>query len=256
MSHWIGLKTLILRECGVIFRFWSFTLAPPVIMTILYFTLFGEIIGKRVGTVDGVDYIRYLAPGLVVLWAVPYAFGHTAAGFLGARFFKYIDELTVSPLPGWIVMAGYVIGGAIRGLLVGLIALVVTALFTHLHVYSITESVVVVCLAALVAALGGFITALLANGFEQVTTIQALILTPLLYLGGVFNPIATLPHLAQQLSLANPMFYLVNAIRWSFLGRSDVSFPVALAILCACGLILFVVALKLMTHGLGIRESP
>lgn len=256
MSHWIGLKTLIWRECGVIFRFWSFTLAPPVITTILYFTLFGEIIGKRIGTVGGVDYIQFLAPGLVLLWVVPYAFGHTAAGFQGARFFKYIDELTVSPLPGWIVMAGYVIGGAIRGLLVGLIALVVTALFTHLSVYSITESILVVSLAALASALGGFITALLANSFEQVTTIQALILTPLLYVGGIFNPIATLPHWAQQLSRANPMFYLVNAFRWSFLGTSEVSFPLALAIMCASGLILFVVALKLVTRGLGIRESP
>jgi ABC-2 type transport system permease protein len=253
--HWIGLKTLILRECGVIFRFWSFTLAPPVITTILYFALFGEIIGKRIGTVGGVDYIQFLAPGLVLLWVVPYAFSHTAAGFLGARLFKYIDELTVSPLPGWIVMAGYVIGGAIRGLLVGLIALVVTALFTHLRVYSVTESIAVVCIAALVAALGGFITALLANSFEQVTTIQSLILTPLLYVGGVFNPVATLPHGAQQLSLANPMFYLLNAFRWSFLGRSDVSFPLALAIICVSGLALLVAALKLLTRGLDVRES-
>jgi ABC-2 type transport system permease protein len=152
-------------------------------------------------------------------------------------------------------MAGYVIGGAIRGLLVGLIALVVAALFTHLYVDSITESILVVCLAALAAALGGFITALLANSFEQVTTIQALILTPLLYVGGAFNSVAMLPHWAQQLSLANPMFYLVNAFQWRFLGVSDVSFPLALAIMCASGLTLLVAALKLITRGLDIRES-
>ena len=147
-------------------------------------------------------------------------------------------------------------GRAVQHVALGLIALVVTRLFTHLSVYSVTESITVVCLAALASALGGFITALLANSFEQVTTIQALILTPLLYVGGIFNPIATLPHWAQQLSRANPMFYLVNAFRWSFLGTSEVSFPLALAIMCASGLILFVVALKLVTRGLGIRESP
>ena len=253
--HWIGLKTLILRECGVIFRFWIVTLAPPVITTVLYFTIFGEIIGKRIGSVDGVDYIQYLAPGLVVLWVVPYAYAHTAGGVLGARFFRYIEELLVSPLPDWIVLLGYVMGGVIRGVLVGMAALVTTVLFTHLHVHSVFASVAVVCLAALVSALGGFITALLANSFVQVTTIQTLIITPLMYVGGVFNSIATLPGWAQRLSLANPMFYAVNAVRYGFLGISDVGCGKAVFMMSASGLILYVAAMKLMARGVGIRES-
>ena len=242
-----------MRECGVILRFWSFTLAAPVISTILYFTIFGEIIGKRIGVLDGVSYIQYLAPGLVMLWVIPYAYGHTAAGFLGARFFRYVEELLVSPLPDWTVMSGYVIGGVIRGVAVGMIALATTALFTHLHIHSVLASVAVVCLAALLSALCGFITALFANSFDQVNTIQTLILTPLVYVGGVFNSVATLPSWAQRLSLANPMFYAVNALRYGFLGISDVSFAGAFLIMCASGVILFVAALKLTARGTGIR---
>lgn len=253
-AHWIGLKTLILRECRVILRFWSVTLAPPVIMTILYFTIFGEVIGKRVGRVDGVDYIQYLAPGLVLLWVIPYSYGHTAAGFLGARLFRYVEEVLVAPLPGWTVVLSYVLGGVIRGVLVGTVALTTTILFTLAAVHSLCESLVIGRLAALVSALGGLITALLATSFEQVTTIQTLILTPLIYVGGVFSPASAFPAWAQLLSVANPMFYAVNALRYSFLGVSDVNFAMSLFAMCTSAVLLFVVALMLISRGVGIRE--
>jgi ABC-2 type transport system permease protein len=254
LMHWIGLKTLVARECGVIFRFWAVTLAPPVITTCLYFTIFGEIIGRRIGSIQGVAYIRYLAPGLVVLWVVPYAYSHTAAGFLGSRFFRHIEEVLVTPLPGWLVVMGYVLGGVIRGVLIGLIAMLVTILFTHLDVHSVLTSIAVVCLAATVSALAGFITALFASSFDQVTTIQAMILTPLMYVGGVFNPIASLPLWMQHLSLANPMFYVVGAFRYGVLGISEVNLGTALLIMCVSGSALFVAAVLLMSRGIGIRE--
>jgi len=252
--HWIGLKTLVSRECGVIFRFWAVTLAPPVMTTFLYFTIFGEIIGKRIGSIRGVPYIQYLAPWLVVLWVVPYAYGHTAGGFLGSRFFRYIEEVLVTPMPGWIVVLGYVLGGVIRGVLVGTIALLVIVLFTHLDVHSVVISLAVICLAAMVSALAGFITALFASSFDQVTNIQALILTPLMYVGGVFNPVASLPVWMRELSLANPMFYIVNAFRYGVLGISEVSLGTALFIMCASGLALFAAAVVLISRGVGIRE--
>lgn len=252
--HWTGLKTLIIRECGVTVRFWSVTLAPPIVTTILYFTIFGEIIGSRIGTLEGVDYIQYMAPGLIVLWVIPYAFGHTAGGLLGARHFRYIEEVLVSPLPDWVVMMGYVTGGVIRGLLVGLAAALTALLFTQLNVHSVFVSMVALVLAALVSALGGFITAMLAKSFEHVTTIQILILTPLTYVGGVFNSISTLPKWAQELSLVNPMFYLVNAFRYGFLGVSDVPVATALFLVCAFGSVLFIAAVRLMARGSGLRS--
>ena len=251
---WIGLKTLVFRECRVVVRFWSITLAPPVITTILYFTLFGEIFGKRIGSIDGIDYIRYMAPGLIVLWVIPYSFGHTASGFLGARFFKFIEEILVSPLPEWALMAGYVIGGIARGFMVGMALALTTLLFTHLDVHSVSVSVAALFLAALVSSLGGFITAMLAKSFDHVTTIQALILTPLTYIGGVFTSVSMLPSWAQDLSLANPMFYMVNAFRYGFLGVSDVPVGVAIAVVSAFGAVLFVISAKLMARGTGFRQ--
>jgi len=228
------------------------TLAPPAITTVLYFTIFGEIIGRRVGSVDGFDYIQYMAPGLVVLWVIPYSYGHTAAALLGARFFRFIEEVLVSPLPDWVVMTGYVIGGMIRGCLVGIAAVATTLLFTRLHVHSVFLSVAALLLAALVSALGGFITAMFAKSFDQVATIQTLILTPLMYIGGVFNSVSTLPNWAQKLSLANPMFYIVNAFRYGVLGVSDVPIGTAFSIMVASGFVLFLAAMKLMALGSGI----
>lgn len=252
--HWVGLKTLIFREFQVSVRFWSVTLAPPVITTILYFTIFGEIIGERIGSIDGVDYIQYLAPGLIVLWVIPYSFGHTAGGLLGARHFRYLEELLVSPLPDWVIMAGYVTGGMIRGLLVGMAVVLTTLLLTHLDVHSVVVSVAALLLSALVSSIGGFITAMFAKSFEHVTTIQILILTPLTYVGGVFNSISTLPAWAQEVSLLNPMFYMVNAFRYGFLGVSDVPVSTAFSVVSALGAVLYLAAVILMARGPGIRE--
>jgi ABC-2 type transport system permease protein len=235
-------------------RYWSFTLAPPVITTILYFTIFGEIMGERIGSLDGVDYIQYIAPGLILLWVIPYSFGHTAAGLVGARFFRYIEELLVSPLPDWVIMTGYVIGGMIRGLLVAMAVTLTALFFTHLNVQSVSVSAAALLLTALVSALGGFITAMLVKTFEQVTTIQLLILTPLTYVGGVFNSLATLPDWAQALSLVNPMFYLVNAFRNGFLGVSDVPVFTAFSIISAIGIVLLFTAMRLMARGSGFRD--
>ena len=251
---WIGLNTIFLRECAVIARFWSVTLAPPVMTTILYFAVFGGILGKRIGSFGGVDYLHYMAPGLIALWVIPYAFGHSASGFLGSKFFKYIEEILVSPLPAWVVLLGYVMGGVTRGFLVGGAAAVTTLLILHLHVRSVLVTVAALSLAALVASLGGFITGLFAKRFEQVQTIQGSILTPLMFFGGVFNPVSMLPGWAQKLSLANPMLYMVNAVRYGLLGVSDVPVGLTLAVMCSVATALFAIAVKLLARGQGIRD--
>jgi ABC-2 type transport system permease protein len=251
---WIGLKTIILRECTVIARFWTVTLAPPVATTLLYFAVFGTILGKRIGSFAGVDYIHYVAPGLIVLWVIPYAFSHTASGFLGARIFKYLEEILVSPLPGWAVMLGYVIGGVLRGLLVGAAAAITTLLFTHLHVRSVLVIIAAMSLAALVSSLGGFITALFAKSFEQVQVILNFILTPLMFFGGIFNPISILPEWARRMSLANPMLYIVNAVRYGLLGVSDVPVGITFAVMFAASMALFLAAVLLLAGGTSLRD--
>jgi ABC-2 type transport system permease protein len=252
--RWIGFQTLVRRECTVIVRFWSVTLAPPAVMTVLYFAVFGQIMRQRIGEVGGVDYGHYLTPGLILLWVIPYSFGHTAAGLLGARSFKFIEELLISPMPDWVVMMGYVVSGMIRGVLVGIIAGIATLLFVQLNIHSVFVSVLVLSLTAFVAALGGFITGLLAKSFDQVTLIQGSILTPLTYLGGVFASVVTLPEWAQMLSLANPMFYMVDGFRFGFLGLSDVPPGTAVTMISLLGILLLLAATKLMSRGSGVRE--
>lgn len=251
---WIGLNTIFLRECAVIARFWSVTLAPPVMTTLLYFVVFGGILGKRIGSFGGVDYLHYMAPGVIALWVIPHAFGHSASGFLGSRFFKYLEEILISPLPVWVVMLGYVTGGVVRGFMVGGAAAVTTLLILHLHVRSVLITVAALSLAALVSSLGGFITGLYARSFEQVQMIQGSILTPLMFFGGVFNPVSMLPEWAQKLSLANPMLYMVNAVRYGLLGVSEVPVGLTLAVLSAVATALLGVAVKLLVHGQGIRD--
>jgi len=252
--RWIGLRTLISRECGVIVRFWSVTLAPPVIMTALYFTIFGKIIGSRIGLSGGIDYMHFMAPGLILLWVIPYSYGHTATGLLGARIYRFIEELLVAPLPAWKIMTGYVIGGTLRGLLVGTAVILTSLFFSNLDVYSVWIGVAAILLAAVVSALGGFITALLVKNFDQVATIQISILLPLTYTGGVFTAMSDLPEWARTLSLANPVFYMVNAFRYGVLGVSAVPVGIAFFVVCGFGLFLLVVALGLMSRASGMRE--
>jgi len=253
-SVWPGLSTIILRECAVIARFWTVTLAPPVITTLLYFAVFGDILGKRIGSFAGVGYIHYVAPGLIALWVIPYAFGHTASAFLGARIFRYLEEVLVSPLPGWAVMLGYVTGGVVRGVLVGTAAAVTALVFVHLQPKSIFVTLGAISLAALVSSLGGFITALFAKSFEQVQLIQGSILTPLMFLGGVFNPLAMLPEWARKLSLGNPLLYMVNAVRYGLLGVSDVPVGITFAVMFAAAIALFLAGAQLLARGKGIRD--
>jgi len=253
-ARWIGLQTLISRECGVIVRFWFVTLAPSVITTALYFVIFGKILGGRIGSIHRFDYIQYIAPGLIILWVIPNSYGHTAGGLIGARIFRYIEELLASPLPDWIIMLGYVIGGMARGLLVATVTVGIALPFVHVSLYSIVVSIVVLLLTTLISALGGFITAMLAKDFDQMTVIQTLILTPLTYFGGVFNPVSSLPDWAQNLSLANPMFYMVNAFRYGFLGAADVSVGISMLMMSVLAVVLAVTAAKLMTSGSGMRQ--
>jgi ABC-2 type transport system permease protein len=251
---WVGLNTIILRECAVIARFWTVTLAPPVMTTLLYFAVFGDILGKRIGSFAGVDYIHYVAPGLIALWVIPYSFAHTAGGFLGSRTFKYLEEILVTPLPDWALMLGYVIGGVLRGLLVGAAAAITTLLFTRLHIESVLVTVAALTMAALVSSLGGFIAALFAKTFEQLQVIQNSILTPLMFVGGVFNPISALPAWAQKLALANPMLYMVDAVRYGLLGISDVPVGLSFIFMGVIAIVLFLAAVKLLSGGKGIRD--
>ena len=252
--RWIGFKTIIIREYGRIVRIWGQTLVPSAVTAALYFIIFGSLIGRRVGQMGGFDYMQYIAPGLIMMAVITNSYGNVVSSFFGAKFGKHVEELLVSPLPNWIIVAGYVAGGLMRGLMVGLVVTIVALLFTHLHVHHILIIAGAVLLTSIVFSLGGFINAVFAKNFDQVNWVPAFVLTPLTYFGGVFYSVSLLPEWAQQLSLVNPILYMVNAFRYGFLGVSDVHVGISFAIMAIAALALFAVALTLLNRGTGIRD--
>ena len=252
--RWIGFKTVVLREYQRIIRIWTQTILPSAVSQALYFAIFGSLLGDRIGPMGGFGYMQYMAPGLIMMAVNINSYSNVVSSFYGAKFGKHVEELLVSPLPNWIIIAGYVSGGLLRGLMVGLVVTVVALLFTHLHVHHILIIVGAVLLTAVVFALGGFINAVFAKNFDQVNWIPAFVLTPLTYFGGVFYSVSLLPHWAQQLSLVNPILYMVNAFRYGFLGVSDVNVGFAFAIMAIAALALFALALTLLNRGTGIRD--
>jgi ABC-2 type transport system permease protein len=252
--RWIGFKTIVTREYGRILRIWGQTIVPPAVTATLYFIIFGSLIGRRVGAMDGFDYLQFLAPGQIMMAVIINSYSNVVSSFFGAKFGKHVEELLVSPLPSWLVVAGYVAGGVVRGLLVGLAVTLVSLFFTHLHIQHPFIILAAVLLTSTVFAIGGFINALLAKNFDQVSFIPTFVLTPLTYFGGVFYSISLLPSWARAMSFGNPILYMVNAFRYGFLGISDVSIGLAFAIMAGAMLVLFSLAVAMMSRGTGIRE--
>lgn len=253
-ARWIGFQTIILRECGRILRIWGQTIVPSAVTAALYFVIFGTLIGRRIGQMDGVDYMQYIAPGLIMMAVITNAYANVSSSFFGAKFQRFLEEISVSPLPDWLVVLGYVGGGVLRGLLVGLVVTIISLVFTHLPVHHVLVIVAAVVLTAVVFSLAGFINGVFAKNFDQVNWIPTFILTPLTYFGGVFYSINLLPPWAQTLSHANPVLHMVNAFRYGFLGRSDVDVVLAFAIMLGAAAALFGIALTLMRRGTGLRD--
>ena len=249
-----GFKTILIREFGRIVRIWGQTLMPPAITATLYFIIFGSLIGQRIGPMGGFDYMQYIAPGLIMMSVISNSYGNVVSSFFGAKFGKYLEELLVSPLPSWLIVAGYIGGGIIRGVLVGIVVTIVSLLFTHLVIHNVFVIASAVLLTAIVFSLGGFLNAVFAKNFDQMSFFPTFILTPLTYLGGVFYSIKLLPLWAQIPSHANPILYMVNAFRYGFLGVSDVHVVVAYTIMIGFALGLYTLCVYLMEKGVGIRE--
>jgi ABC-2 type transport system permease protein len=252
--RWIGFKTLVIREYGRIIRIWGQTIVPSVVTATLYFVIFGTLIGRRVGAMGGFDYMQFIAPGLIMMSVITNSYANVVSSFFGAKFGKHLEEMLVSPLPSWIIVAGYAAGGLLRGMLVGGAVTAVSLAFTHLHVHHILIVLAAVILTSVTFALGGFLNALFAKNFDQVNFIPTFVLTPLTYFGGVFYSVNLLPEWALRLSYVNPILYMVNAFRYGFLGVSDVNVGIAFMLMIAAALTLFTAAVMMMDRGTGTRE--
>lgn len=247
-------QTIFTKELLRFTRIWLQTILPPVITTVLYYIIFGNLIGSRIGEMDGFSYIDFIVPGLILMAVITNAYSNVVSSFFSSKFQRHVEELIISPVPNWVILAGYVAGGVARGVVVGIAVTGVSLFFTDIQVQSYGWTLAVFILTAILFSLAGFINAVYANSFDDITIVPTFILTPLIYLGGVFYSINMLPEFWQQVSLANPILYMVNAFRYGLLGVSDIPMDLALGIV-----ILFIVALTgfslyLLNRGIGIKN--
>ena len=252
--NWIALVTIMRREIARILRIWGQTLVPPAITMTLYFLIFGGLIGSRVGKMDGITYMDFIVPGLVMMSVIQNSYGNISSSFFGAKFGRHVEELLVSPMPNWVILGGYVAGAVLRGLMVGVIVLCIAMLFTTVRIPHPLVTVSTVLLGATIFSLAGFINAVFAKKFDDVAIVPVFILTPLTYLGGVFYSVKLLPGWAEGMTYANPIFYMVNAFRYGLLGTSDVSLGIAYGLMVVFILALGGLSLWLLRRGTGLRS--
>jgi ABC-2 type transport system permease protein len=251
-----ALKTIARREVARILRIWGQTLVPPAITMTLYFLIFGSLIGARIGQMGGFSYMDFIVPGLVMMSVIQNAYGNISSSFFGAKFGRHVEELLVSPMPNWVILGGYVSGGVLRGLMVGAIVLVIAMFFTHVRVPHPFVTLSTVLLGATIFSLAGFVNAVYAKKFDDIAIIPTFILTPLTYLGGVFYSVRVLPQWAETATHLNPIFYMVNAFRYGLLGESAIDMPLwtAYAVMLGFVIALTLLALRLLTKGVGLRS--
>ncbi|BBB30554.1 ABC transporter permease [Neptunomonas japonica] len=257
MSHqelWIAFSTIVRKEIRRFTRIWAQTLLPPAITMTLYFIIFGNLIGSRIGEMGGFNYMEFIVPGLIMMSVITNSYGNVVSSFFSTKFQRNIEELLVSPTPNWVILSGYVLGGVSRGLAVGFIVTLLSLFFTKLQVHSLGVTIATVLMTSILFSLGGFINAVFANSFDDISIIPTFILTPLTYLGGVFYSIQLLPEFWQGVSQLNPILYMVNTFRYGILGVSDINVGFAFAVIVLFNVVLFLVALKLLNMGKGIRQ--
>lgn len=252
-NYYIAFATILIKEILRFVRIWVQTLVPPAITTALYFIIFGKLIGERLGPMDGLSYTQYIAPGLIMMAVITNAYANVVSSFYGAKFQRHIEELLVSPLPNAIIVLGFVGGGVARGLAVGAVVTAVSAFFTTLPWHHLPITITVMALTAMLFALAGLINGIFAKSFDDISLVPTFVLTPLTYLGGIFYSIQMLPLFWQQVSLFNPILYMINTFRYGILGITDIDIVFAFTIIVAFIAALFSYSLWLLHRGTGIR---
>ena len=252
-STFIAFSTIVRKEVTRFSRIWVQTIVPPAISMTLYFVIFGSLIGSRIGTMNGFSYIDYIAPGIIMMSIINNSYANVVSSFFGAKFQHHIEEMLVAPIPNIVILAGFVTGGVARGLLVGAVVTMVALFFTKLSIHSFSITIAVVFMTSIIFSLAGLINAIFAKKFDDISIIPTFVLTPLIYLGGVFYSIDMLPEFWQTVSAFNPILYMVNAFRYGMLGESDINIGNAFIMLMLFTSVLFVVALQLMNKGVGIK---
>ena len=251
---YIAFETIVIKEIRRFARIWVHTLVPPAITIGLYFVIFGNLVGRRIGEMGGFQYMEFIVPGLIMMSVIQNSYSNVVSSFFSHKFQRSVEELLVSPVPNYIILSGFIAGGMARGLAVGTIVTLMSLFFADLEIQNLFITVSVVLLTSIVFALAGFINALFANSFDDISIIPTFVLTPLIYLGGVFYSVELLPPFWKLVSALNPIFYMVNTFRYGILGSSDVDIVWAFFILIVFIVVLFSSCIMLLRKGTGLRS--
>lgn len=252
--YWVAFKTILTKEILRFARIWVQTVLPPAITMALYFVIFGKLIGAQIGDMDGFRYIDFIVPGLILMSVISNSYANVVASFYSSKFQHNIEELLIAPIPNFIILAGYVGGGVARGVVVGVVVTLVSMFFTDLNIHSYGVTLAVFVLTSVLFSTAGFINAVYANSFDDISIVPTFVLTPLTYLGGVFYSISMLSPFWQTASLANPVLYMVNAFRYGLLGVSDIAMWQAFSIILGFVIALGAFAMWLLKRGVGIKS--
>ncbi|ENG2092193.1 ABC transporter permease [Morganella morganii] len=251
--YWVALKTIWRKEITRFMRIWIQTLIPPVITMSLYFIIFGNLIGNRIGEMGGVGYIQFIVPGLIMMSVITNSYANVSSSFFGAKFQKSIEELLVAPVPTHVIIAGFVGGGVARGVLVGILVTLVSLFFVPLQIHSWFMIIATLLMTSILFSLAGLLNALFAKSFDDISIIPTFVLTPLTYLGGVFYSLTLLPAFWQAVSKLNPIVYMISGFRYGFLGISDVSLTTTLGVLSLFIAVFYLLTWRLIEKGRGLR---
>ncbi|QUM83577.1 ABC transporter permease [Moritella sp. 28] len=253
-NYLIAFNSILNKEITRFTRIWVQTLVPPAITMSLYFVIFGNLIGSRVGQMEGFSYMAFIVPGLIMMSVITNSYSNVASSFYSAKFQGNIEELLVSPVPTYIIIAGYVGGGVTRGLLVGFIVTCVSLFFVPLQIHSILVIVSTLLLTAILFSLAGLLNAIFAKSFDDISIIPTFVLTPLTYLGGVFYSTSLLPPVWETISHANPIIYMVSAFRNGFLGIENIPLFYSFTVILGFIAVLYALVYRLISKGVGLRS--
>lgn len=249
-----ALKTIWVKECTRFLRIWVQTLVPPAITMSLYFVIFGNLIGSRIGEMGSFSYMEFIVPGLIMMSVITNSYSNVSSSFFSAKFQRNVEELLISPVSSWIIILGFVGGGVARAILIGIIVTMISLLFVDIQIAHPMVVILTLLMTSSLFAVAGLINAVFAKTFDDISIIPTFFLTPLTYLGGVFYSLTLLPEFWQWVSKANPIVYMVNGFRYGFLGVSDIDFTTAFTVLIVFNLLLFTLAYQLINRGIGIRS--
>jgi ABC-2 type transport system permease protein len=227
---------------------------PSIIINLLYFSIFGTVMGPRIGLIDGVEYSLFIAPGLVLIAVITNSYSNTSSSLFSMRFQRSIEEILVSPINPALILLGYTLGGVIRGVITATLVLLVSCLFITLDIKHLPFTYLVIILISTTFSLAGFTNGMLAKTFDDVMLVPTFILSPLTYLGGVFYSIDMLPPLWHKIVWLNPIFYMVDLLRYAMTHYQNRHWGGSMTILCLLIITLAIFNFVLLKRGVGMRD--